>query len=100
MSNALTISSTVTCSHQFPVTAPSTAKLSVSGSPVLLQNQTAQWVFACTNNPPCKSVSALATGSASKLSVGGVAVLLDSLNGTTNAGSVSAVAGQAKLSAA
>ncbi len=80
----------------------SNAKLTVGSNAVLLQSDYAQWAIPdCTqkgsNVTPCTNIDSLTGGSATKLTVGNVAVLLDTLAATTNGkppGSASAFANQ------
>ncbi|AIE86497.1 hypothetical protein [Fimbriimonas ginsengisoli] len=91
MPYVLTVNSTVQCAHGAKIALTSDAKLSVGGAKVLLlagiQGAT---VNGCTNptDPNTSSLTcatvATATGTATKLTVGGKPVVLDSLSGTTN----------------
>ena len=87
----LTEASTVQCAHAGSVQLSSSAKLSVGGDKVLLMDgvQGAS-VSGCptpddTNAPStkCRTV-ATASGTATKLKVGGKPVVLESLSGTTD----------------
>jgi hypothetical protein len=108
MANVLTTASTIKCAHSGQVTPLlSPAKLTVSGTPVLLENQVSNWVIppgTCsqvgTQKTPCTSITSYQQGSASKLTAGGVAVLLDSGVGMTNGvpqNTVSVSGGQSKV---
>jgi hypothetical protein len=108
VANVLTTSSTIECAHSGQVTPlTSGAKLTISGHPVLLENQVSNWVIAkCTQigtgYTPCTSVTSYSGGSASKLTVGGVAVLLDSGLGMTNGSpgnSLTVTAGESEVQA-
>src|SRR6266852_7198224 len=107
MANALTTGSQISCAHQGIASTTSSAKLTVGGNPVLLANGFSAWAIGgCTQVgtglTPCAKIAAISVGQATKLSVGGVAVLFDSLVGTTNGSPVntlSATANQSKLSA-
>ena len=107
MPTVLTTGSTVKCSHQGTATLSSTAKLTVGTKSVLLSTDFASWPIAgCTQTggppTPCTSIVSVAAGAATKLTVGGVAVLLDTLSGPTNGappGTVGATAGHTKLTA-
>jgi hypothetical protein len=99
MANVLTTASTIKCAHGGQVTPlMSTAKLTVSGKPVLLANQVSGWVIppgTCsqvgTGRTPCTSVTSYSQGAAGKLTAGGVPVLLDSGIGMTNGAPVNTV---------
>lgn len=119
----LTTSSTILCDalatslHGGTVTTKSTAKLSVNGSRVLpnvIQPSVGGTtglgsISGCINAPPPPSkkvcanvVTVLPTSAATKLTAGGVPVLLATLKGTTDGvppGTLSATAGQARLKA-
>jgi hypothetical protein len=92
MANVLTTASTIKCIHGGQVTPlASTAKLAVSGNPVLLEEQVSSWVIPTgkcsqvgSGLTPCTSVKSYSHGNAGKLTAGGVAVLLDSGVGVTN----------------
>lgn len=117
MSNVLTMASDVTCGHKGKVTVASIAKLTVNGNPVLLSNSIAdKLVASCATPPaadpsgptakPCTSVTGISAGEATKLTVGGQPVMLDTLKGetdgmvakTTPQTFLAAIAGQVKLS--
>ena len=120
MPNVLIDSSEVLCDeevvlpngpvHGGSVSITSTAKLSVNGNPVLLKSGiVGKTVTGCKNNPPpigdtpCLNVTSVTAGEATKLTVGGSGVMLDStLAGTTSgvpSGLLKATAGQSKLTA-
>ena len=118
MAGVLTTSSKVICGHGGTVSTSSSAKLKVSGNPVLLKTGIAQQaVSGCltpTTPPPpgpasikCTLVSSVDTGEATKLKAGGNPVMLDTLTGQTNGiianvtpqKLLSATAGQSKLKA-
>ena len=107
MATVLTTGSSVTCSHQGRVALSSSAKLKVANNPVLLSTDFASWgITNCTQTggppTPCTNIVSVATGPASKLTVGRVPVMLDTLAGPTNGappGTVSATAGHTKLTA-
>ena len=102
----LTNASIITCSHAATALLTSSAKLKVSDSPVLLDGDPIPLKpGACTQvgsgMTPCTTLT-IATGQSTKLKVGGKAVLLQSITGSTNGSPVStftASAVQAKLSA-
>ncbi len=108
MAYVLTTSSVVECPHHATVTTTGSPKLTVLTSPVLTVDSVSQWTIAscpwkpppATNVPCTKVVSE--SNVATKLTVGGSAVVLENSVGKTN-GSVptpmSAKAGQAKLTA-
>src|SRR6516164_3629578 len=110
MAGVLTPASTFKCAHKGQVTKHVSAdKLTVSGNPVLLENQVSSWAIppgTCTQigtgRTPCTSVTSYSEGSASKLTAGGVAVLLDTGVGMTNGAPVNTVsvsAGQSEVQA-
>ncbi|WP_157537785.1 hypothetical protein [Kitasatospora azatica] len=92
MPHVLTVRTTVTCGHTpGKVTTASSAKLTVSGVPVLLPSSIGDMpVTGCPLLPPpqgtvaCKAVVQVQQGAAAKLSVGGEPVVLDTLSGSTN----------------
>jgi hypothetical protein len=111
MGNPLTVSSDVECGHKGLVAVDSSAKLTVGGNAVLLASGVvSKTVSASCATPststthPCTSVlSILPTSLATKLTAGGMPVVLDSLSGLTNGlppGKLMAIAGQSKLTAA
>jgi hypothetical protein len=110
MPNVLTTGSTVTCPHQGTVATSGDARLRVAGAPVLLLDgvQGAS-VSACpvadssTPTTKCRIVVS-ASGVASKLTVGGRGVVLETLVGATDGVSpagnaLAAAAQQTKLQA-
>lgn len=109
MANVLTTNSTISCPNQGKAQLSSSAKLTVNGAPVLLSNQTSSWPIsgckqtdASSGQKPCLTIVSVSAGQASKLTVGDVAVLLDSFAGTsegTPLNTLSATAGQSKLTA-
>jgi hypothetical protein len=117
MPKVLTTASEVGCGKQGKANPRGESKLTVNGSPVLTKGGVAgQAISSCgtvTNTSgmkQCTTVAAVATGEATKLKVGGQAVLLDSLTGTTDgtgepgsplppASPLKASAGQSKLTA-
>jgi hypothetical protein len=95
MAAVLTKASKVTCGHKGTVAVSSTAKLTVGGDPVLLKsNIEGATVSDCTTQPappppgsvssPCAIVTSITAGEATKLTVGGLAVILDTLTGGTS----------------
>ncbi len=106
MANALTNASSIKCSHSGVALLVSTGKLKVSGSPVLLDGDTIAFApGTCTQVgsglTPCTTLT-VAGGQSTKLTVGGKAVLLESITGQTNGNPVftfTASAGQSKLKA-
>ena len=97
MAGVLISSSNVTCGHVLPpklgkVQVSSSAKLRVNGQPVLLKSSIEnKTVAGCATVPdpntgakPCTTVTAVSTGEATKLKVGGKAVILDTLTGDTD----------------
>ena len=111
MPKVLTTDSTVSCGHGANASLSSTAKLTVGGSNVLLANGYSAWSFppGCSQTNVdsgekiCTLVTGITAGESSKLSVGGQAVLLESLGGTTDGSpdslSLGATANQNKLEA-
>jgi hypothetical protein len=100
MANVLTTNSTVQCSHQGAVATTSQEKLRVRGAPVLVEGSVVDArVDSCGNDPKCTIVKTVTRGKAAKLRSGGQPVLLQSIEGTTNAGTLSATAEQNKLRA-
>jgi hypothetical protein len=109
MAGVLVTNSTVTCGHSGNVTVTSTQKLKVSNSPVLIKTSIEnQSIPDCLTAPasdasgptakPCKTVSSVGSGEATKLKVNGQAVMLDTLSGATD-GMVTKVTPQLLLSA-
>jgi len=109
MAFVLTTSSNVTCGHAGKVTTVSAAKLTINGSAVLVKSDIdGKAVSACStpaasdaSGPTakaCTSVSSVDSGTAQKLTVGSVPVMLDTLSGTTD-GMVAKVTPQKLLSA-
>jgi hypothetical protein len=102
----LTEASAVSCGHgPGQVQTASDAKLSVSGSAVLVQTSVVGKQVALCGTPPATSPTSTpcatvqtATGQASKLTANGAPVLLETLTGTTD-GVVSGTTPQALLSA-
>jgi hypothetical protein len=89
MPNVLTTASIINCPHQSGKLVLSAVphKLKVLGSPVLVKTDiTSATVLLCPNLPPppssqpCKHVT-VSAGESSKLKVGGVPVMLDTLVG-------------------
>ncbi len=110
MPKVLTTASHVDCLHSGHATLSSTAKLQVAGAPVLLETGTSAWTIAgCTvavsNAPtkPCTKLMGVLAGASTKLSVGGVAVLLETFRASTDGvptpSTASAGGGAAKLEA-
>lgn len=95
MPNVLTDSSTVTCGHSGKVTTSGNGKLTVNGNPVLLKSGVAgKAVSHCATAPasepsgpiakPCTTVSSVTAGEATKLTIAGNPVLIDTLTGQTD----------------
>jgi hypothetical protein len=107
MSAVLTEASEVTCQHKGVVTASGTSLLTVEGNTVLLTDGVSTWSIAgctqtSTSQTPCTKMDSAVGGDATKLTVGGVAVLLDTISGKTIGlpqFGVSAKAKQTKLTA-
>jgi hypothetical protein len=90
MSFVVTVGSDVECPDQGVATIASPAKLTVSSKPVVVKDDLLNAVIAgCKQIPPpaskvtCVKVATLTSGEAAKLTVGGRAVLLDSLAAVT-----------------
>ena len=111
MGATLTKASDVECGHAGVVSVTGSAKLTVGGQSVLVQSDVAsKSISNCTTvtNPQtgtkqCTTVLSVSpTSLATKLTVGGVPVVLASLTGATDGvppGKLQAVAGQSKLTA-
>ena len=91
MSFAITVGSDVECPDHGVPAMSSSAKLTVSSEPVVVEDDLlAASIGGCTQAPPpptnvaCAKVTTLSAGEASKLTVGGRAVLLDSLTAITS----------------
>lgn len=108
MPNVLTTASKVHCAHPL-AGVPSTvqtegnAKLRVGGQAVLLKTGiVGHKVTGCgitgPNSSPCSAVSAITAGDKGRLRVGGVPVVMDTLDGKTN-GTVNGATPQLGLAA-
>src|SRR4051794_18438664 len=96
MAAVLTTASSIQCAHTGTVSTASTAKLSVGGSPVLVfpSSIDAKGISGCTTAPssdasgpinvPCTTVSNVSSGRATKLTMSGQPVALDTLACTSN----------------
>jgi hypothetical protein len=94
MPNALTVGSTIQCAHQGKVVlVASQQSLTVDGQAVLVDGDLANAAISgCATvpapGPPpttrCLMISSVIGGKSTTLSVGGKAVLLDSISGITN----------------
>ncbi len=92
MAKVLTTASSVTCAHGGTVGTSSTAKLAVNGAPVLLAASVAgKTVAGCTvtDDPNtatkhCTAVAGILSGPATRLTVGGKPVVLETLTGSTD----------------
>ncbi|WP_405432327.1 hypothetical protein [Micromonospora sp. NBC_00617] len=106
MAFVLTTSSNVHCPNQGKVSPTGQGRLTVDHKPVVrLDGINGRSVAGCTittsnSTKQCSTVTS-ATGTAGKLTVGSVAVALDSLSGATDGSSpgLAATAGQSKLKA-
>ncbi len=107
MPRVLTMPNTVVCGHSGTVAIASAAKLKVNGQSVLLNSSiVSKPVAGCTTTPasdnsgptaiPCTLVSGVSAGESVKLKVGGNAVMLETLRGSTN-GMVAKVTPQTSL---
>lgn len=118
MPGVLTTGSSVVCGHGGTVSTSGSAKLKVTGNPVLLKAGIAGKSVSGCGTPtvppppgppssPCHSVASVITGEATKLKVSGSPVMLETLAGTTDGviggltpqTLLSATAGQTKLTA-
>jgi hypothetical protein len=109
MPAVLTTGSTVGCGHSpGKVSTSSTAKLRVGTDAVLIETSIkGKSVSSCSTQTtdktsPCKTVSSVASGLATKLTAGGKPVALATIVGVTDGvppGSLSATAAQTKLTA-
>jgi hypothetical protein len=110
MAKVLTTGSSIVCNHSGQVKPlTSSAKLTISGNPVLLANQVSSWtIVGCTQTPPppskspCVTVSQLTGASAQKLTANAQPVLLDSGQGVTDGkppGTLTITAGEMKVTA-
>jgi hypothetical protein len=87
---ALTTASTVKCGHGGTVGVASDAKLKVAGNPLLRRSSIeGKDITACSTPDSntatkCRKVALVTAGEASKLRVGGQAVVLESLTGSTD----------------
>ncbi|MCC5858922.1 MAG: hypothetical protein JJT90_12250 [Ectothiorhodospiraceae bacterium] len=112
MAKVLTTAGTVICGHGGNATLSSSAKLTVDGDPVLLQSDFSSWPFdagcaqkdSSSSQVQCATITGITGGASTKLTVGGVAVLLDTLSGGTsgspnNTDLAATAAGQDKLEA-
>jgi hypothetical protein len=103
MPAVITAASTLICPHGFNmIVTPGRSLLTVDGQTVLVKGDLLRATFACLANPPCKSVLSIDGGLATTLTVGGDAVALATVTGTTNVTSSFSVvsANQTKLEAA
>lgn len=97
MAAVLTTQSTIACAHGGTAILSSSAKLLVSGAPVLLTSDSGSWSFdgKCTQTGgqlvPCTNFTGLANAAAGKLTVGGTPVVLSTIAGTTSGKPVATV---------
>jgi len=92
MAYVITESSSVACAHSGSVSLTGTDKLKVAGAKaVLMESIPGASISACTivDDPntstlQCKTVVAATAGASTKLTVGGKAVALDTVTGTTS----------------
>lgn len=112
MAFVLTTSSRIVCGSQGAVSTSGQAKLTVGGVPVLVKAGVAgKSLSGCTvvtnassGTKQCSTVASVSAGEATKLTVGGAAVMLDTLAGTadglpTPGAMLTATANQSKLKA-
>jgi hypothetical protein len=85
MTAVATAASIFVCPHGLPMTvSPAQQLLTVDGQAVVLQSDLLRATFACTVNPPCLAVVSIDGGLSTNLTVGGEAVALATVTGTTN----------------
>jgi hypothetical protein len=101
MAQVLVQGAALECGHGAGITVTATQrKLTVGGTPVLIEDDLRTAVFACSAQTKCAQVIAVQEGLAATLRVGGRAVLLATAKGATNAGTWKATsAGQDTLEA-
>src|SRR5689334_6568307 len=108
MSNVLTASSNVQCSHAGTISVTGVPKLTIQGMSALVEAGIAAKSVARCSTPassttkPCTTVIAVAAGRAIKLKVAGQPVILDTLAGATDGnppGKLQASTMQTKLKA-
>ena len=109
MPKVLTKDSSVKCGHGATASVSSSAKLTVSGKEVLLEDGPPTWSFdtncgqvdSSSGQKQCTKIASVSAGKSTKLTVGGKAVLLDTLAGMTDGSpsntALNASAGQNKL---
>jgi hypothetical protein len=90
MAAVATAASTFQCPHGFPMTvSPVRQLLTVDGQSVIVQSDLMRAVFACAapvsqTSAPCAAVVSIDDGMSSTLTVGGEAVALENVSGTTS----------------
>lgn len=91
MAKIITVGSTITCPHQGTVTfTAGQQKLKIDGNAALVSTDVLSGVISgCTVSPssstqPCTKVLSLISGSATKLTVDQIPVLLDTATGLTD----------------
>jgi hypothetical protein len=89
MTAVLTAASKLICPHGFPMIVTAGSRLlTVDGQPVLVKGDLARATFACTASgtgvAPCTKVDSVDGGLSTTLTVGGDAVVLATVTGTTN----------------
>jgi hypothetical protein len=111
MPKVLTTGSSVICGHGATASLSSSAKLTVQGEAVLLENEYSSWTFqvgcaqtdSSKSQKPCAIITEISGGQSSKLTVNGISVLIDTLSGLSDGNpgktDVSATASQDKLEA-
>ncbi len=100
---ALTQTAQIRCNHGGTVHIQSEGKELRSGGGELITKQQllSSSITGCPKDTPCSGISNITVGEATKLNVGGQPILLNTLQGNTNAGGTLNVvsAGQSKISA-
>ena len=110
MAKVVTTAGSLTCANTGKPTLSSSAKLKVSGQPVIPFSSVSTFTpyTGCTFTSssavgPCTVTSVTSGGQASKLTVGGQGALLDNLSATAGTqpppASITVAAGQSKLTA-
>jgi hypothetical protein len=110
MANVVTTAGSLTCANNGAPTLSSSAKLKVSGKPVIPFASVSTFTpyTGCAYSSgsvtgPCTKTTVTTGGQASKLTVGGQAALLDNLSATAGTppppAPISVAAGQSKLTA-
>jgi hypothetical protein len=101
MSLVLTQTAQIRCNHGGTVIIQNEGKkLKFGDSELITKSQIlSSTITGCPRDTPCTGIANITVGEATKLSVGNQPILLDTLQGTTNAGGTLNVinAGQSKI---